>query len=203
MERTRFFRRPVVWIVLVIIGAIALSTLFNGGQSYTQVTTSELLGQLKGGNVSKALIEDKEQTIDFELKNAATFNGASTKKIKAQIPALSVNDVFAKINDAKAAGKTIYGLGAPVKGNTLLNYCSLGAGEISWIGDSTPLKQGLLTPGSHIPIRADSTILAEGPPYTLLLAWNYADSILRRFSSYTESGGRFIHPIPLARLLPP
>ena len=105
MERTRFFRRPVVWIVLVIIGAIALSTLFNGGQSYTQVTTSELLGQLQGGNVSKALIEDKEQTIDFELKNAATFNGASTKKIKAQIPALSVNDVFAKINDAKAAGK--------------------------------------------------------------------------------------------------
>src|SRR5256885_696740 len=105
MERTRFFRRPVVWIVLVIIGAIALSTLFNGGQSYTQVTTSELLGQLQSGNVSKALVEDKEQTIDFELKNAATFNGASTKKIKAQIPALSVNDVFKQINDAKTGGK--------------------------------------------------------------------------------------------------
>ena len=103
----------------------------------------------------------------------------------------------------RAAGSEIAALGATAKGNTLLNYCSLGAGEISWIGDSTPLKQGLLTPGSHIPIRADSTILAEGPPYTLLLAWNYADSILRRFSSYTESGGRFIHPIPLARLLPP
>src|SRR2546430_16882645 len=105
LECTCFFRRAVVWIVLVIIAAIALSTLFNGGQSYPQVTTSELLGQLQSGNVSKALVEDKEQTIDFELKNAATFNGASTKKIKAQIPALSVNDVFKQINDAKAANK--------------------------------------------------------------------------------------------------
>jgi cell division protease FtsH len=105
MERTRFFRRPVVWIVLVIIGAIAVSSLFTGGQTYTQVPTSDLLGQLQSGNVHKVLIEDKEQTVDFDLKNATTFNNASTTKIKAQIPALSVNDVFKQVNDAKAAGK--------------------------------------------------------------------------------------------------
>jgi cell division protease FtsH len=105
MERTRFFRRPVVWIVLVIIGAIAVSSLFNGGQTYSQVTTSDLLGQLKADNVHKVLVEDKEQTVDFDLKTAATFNGVSTTKIKAQVPALSVNDVFTQINNAKAAGK--------------------------------------------------------------------------------------------------
>ncbi|OLB79055.1 MAG: cell division protein FtsH [Actinobacteria bacterium 13_2_20CM_2_71_6] len=105
MERTRFFRRPVVWIVLVIIGAIALSSLFTGGQSYTQVTTSELLAQVSSGNVHKALVEDKEQTVDLDLKQPATFNGTSTAKIKAQVPALSVNDVFKQINDAKAGGK--------------------------------------------------------------------------------------------------
>jgi cell division protease FtsH len=104
MERTRFFRRPVVWIVLVIIGAIALSSLFTGGQSYTQVNTSEVLAQLNSGNVHKALIEDKEQTVDLDLKNTATFNGKSTNKIKAQVPALSVNDMFKQITDAKAAG---------------------------------------------------------------------------------------------------
>jgi cell division protease FtsH len=105
MERTRFFRRPVVWIVLVIIGAIALSSLFTGGQSYTQVNTSDLLAQLNSGNVHKVLVEDKEQTVDFDLKNNSTFNGTSTNKIKAQVPALSVDDVFKQINDAKAAGK--------------------------------------------------------------------------------------------------
>jgi cell division protease FtsH len=105
MERTRFFRRPVVWIVLVIIGAIAVSSLFTGGQTYNQVTTSELLAQLQSGNVHKVLIEDKEQTVDFDLRSPATFNNASTTKIKAQIPALSVNDIFNQINDAKKAGK--------------------------------------------------------------------------------------------------
>src|SRR6266536_1944030 len=105
MERTRFFRRPVVWIVLVIMGAIALSSLFTGGQSYTQVTTSDALAQVDSGNVHKVLVEDKEQTVDLDLKNSATFNGTTTDKIKAQVPALAVNDVFKQINDAKSAGR--------------------------------------------------------------------------------------------------
>jgi cell division protease FtsH len=105
MERTRFFRRPVVWIVLVIIGAIALSSLFTGGQSYTQVTTSEILNQVNSGNVKKALLEDKEQTVDLDLKNSITVNGSATNKIKAQIPALSVDTVFDQLNKARADGK--------------------------------------------------------------------------------------------------
>src|SRR6266536_3212790 len=105
MERTRFFRRPVVWIVLVIMGAIALSSLFTGGQSYTQVTTSDALAQVDSGNVHKVLVEDKEQTVDLDLKNSATFNGTTTDKIKAQVPYLSVDRVFKQINDAKAAGR--------------------------------------------------------------------------------------------------
>ncbi len=105
MERTRFFRRPVVWIVLVIIGAIAVSSLFTGGQSYSQVTTSDLLAQLQNGNVQKVLIEDKEQTVDFDLKSPATFNGASTNRIKAQVPALAMDETFKTINEAKAANK--------------------------------------------------------------------------------------------------
>ncbi|OLE23627.1 MAG: cell division protein FtsH [Actinobacteria bacterium 13_1_20CM_3_71_11] len=105
MERTRFFRRPVVWIVLVIIGAIALSSLFTSGQTYTPVNTSDVLAQLDSGNVHKVLIEDKEQTVDLDLKTTATFNGTSTNKIKAQIPYLSVDRVFKEITDARSAGK--------------------------------------------------------------------------------------------------
>src|SRR5262249_19191055 len=102
MERTRFFRRPVVWIVLVIIGAIALSSLFTGGQTYTQVNTSDVLAQLNNNNVHKVLVEDKEQTVDLDLKSAVTFNGTSTNKIKAQFPATAISDVFTKITDNKS-----------------------------------------------------------------------------------------------------
>lgn len=99
-------------------------------------------------------------------------------------------------------GANVAALGATAKGNTLLNYCALGPDDISYIADSTPLKQGLLTPGTHIPVVAEERIRRDRPDYTLLLAWNYADSIVARSGDYIAAGGRFIHPIPAARLIP-
>jgi cell division protease FtsH len=90
MERTRFFRRPVVWIFLVIGGAIALSLLFTGGSSYKKVDTSVMLQQLNSGNVKSVLLEDKEQTVSLELRSP--LNGAG--KIQAQVPADSMDEVF-------------------------------------------------------------------------------------------------------------
>jgi cell division protease FtsH len=105
MERTRFFRRPWVWLVLVIIGAIALSTLFSGGASYTKVDTSDVVSQIGSGNVSKVLIEDKEQTVDLDLRHKETFNNTSTDKIQAQFPALVMNEIYDEVNQAKAQKK--------------------------------------------------------------------------------------------------
>lgn len=104
---------------------------------------------------------------------------------------------------ARSAGRAVAALGATAKGNTLLNYCAIGSGLVGWIADSTPLKHGLLAPGSHIPIRPERTIFEERPDLTLLLAWNYADAIVSRFGAYVAAGGRFIHPIPTARVLEP
>ena len=68
MERTRFFRRPVVWIILVIVGAIALSSLFTSGPSYHKVDTSVALDQLDTGrHRRRCLIQDKEQTLQLDL----------------------------------------------------------------------------------------------------------------------------------------
>lgn len=101
----------------------------------------------------------------------------------------------------RSEGRSLAGHGASAKGSTLLNYCGIGPELISFIGDSTPLKQGLLTPGTHIPVRSESAITEERPDYTLLLAWNYADEIVRRHGRYLAAGGRFIYPIPVARII--
>lgn len=114
----------------------------------------------------------------------------------------SRNELRKMIKALRSTGDRVAALGATAKGNTLLNYCGLGNDDVEFVADSTPMKQGLLTPGSHIPIRPESALLAEQPGHTLLLAWNYAEEILARFSPYTTAGGRFIHPIPLARILP-
>lgn len=109
--------------------------------------------------------------------------------------------IRAMLRGLRADGKRIAGLGASAKGNTLLNYCGIGPDILEFIGDSTTYKRDLLTPGTHIPVRAEGAIREARPDYTLLLAWNYADVIVPRYADYRAGGGRFIHPIPLARVI--
>jgi hypothetical protein len=102
----------------------------------------------------------------------------------------------------KAEGSRLAGYGATAKGNTMLNYCGIDPSVLDYIADTTPYKQGLLTPGTRIPVRSESTIAEARPDAMLLLAWNYADSIVERHRAYLGGGGRFIHPIPLPRFIP-
>ncbi len=108
----------------------------------------------------------------------------------------------ALLEQLRREGRSVAGLGATAKGNTLLNYCRIGPDLVSFIADSTPAKQGRLSPGTHIPVRPERAILDDRPDRTLLLAWNYADQIVPRYADYIASGGRFIHPVPIARLIP-
>lgn len=102
----------------------------------------------------------------------------------------------------RAEGRSVAAIGATAKGNTLLNYCGFTTADIAYIADSTPVKQGMLTPGARIPIRPESALREDHPDFTVLLAWNYTDAITRKFADYVWGGGRFVHPIPLARIMP-
>jgi cyclopropane fatty-acyl-phospholipid synthase-like methyltransferase len=96
----------------------------------------------------------------------------------------------------KAEGKRVVGYGAPAKGNTLLSYLGLGPDLVEYIADRSRLKQGRFTPGMHIPVVAPSRLLEDQPDYVLLLAWNFAEEIMKQQSEYRERGGRFILPVP-------
>ena len=104
----------------------------------------------------------------------------------------------ALIERLRADGSEIVGYGAPAKGNTLLNYCGITTATLPYTVDKNPLKVGLLTPGTHIPVKPVSALLdaPRRPDYVLILAWNFADEIMQQLRSYRERGGRFIVPIP-------
>ena len=89
------------------------------------------------------------------------------------------------------ASPGLHGWGASAKGNTLLNY--VGA-SLPVIYDDTPLKQGLRTPGRHIPVAALPTSLREVEALALL-AWNWADE-LKVKAKMRDFRGRFLTPIP-------
>lgn len=101
-----------------------------------------------------------------------------------------------RIWDLRLKGKSIVGYGASAKGNVLLNYCRIGPETLDYIVDSIPYKQGKYTPGMHIPIFAESKLLEDQPDYTLLLAWNFADEIIKKQAEYRKRGGKFILAIP-------
>ncbi len=90
----------------------------------------------------------------------------------------------------------IVGCGASARGNILLNYFGINNQILDYIVDSTPYKQGLYTPGHHIPIISESNILKDQPDYVLLLAWNFKDEILKKQSEYRKRGGKFILIVP-------
>lgn len=103
--------------------------------------------------------------------------------------------------EIKRAGKTIVGYGAPAKGNTLLNYCGIGRDMLEFTVDRSPHKQGLFLPGTRLPIYAPEVIDEVRPDYLLILPWNLEQEITRDLARIREWGGKFIVPIPTARVV--
>lgn len=96
----------------------------------------------------------------------------------------------------KIQGKSIAAYGAPAKGNTLLTYFGIGREILDFVIDDSPWKQKLFTPGTHIPVVSSKTLYDKKPDYLLLLAWNFAHSIMKTHRAFHDRGGRFIIPVP-------
>jgi C-methyltransferase C-terminal domain/Putative zinc binding domain/Methyltransferase domain len=103
--------------------------------------------------------------------------------------------------EAKRAGKTIVGYGAPGKGNTLLNYCGIRQDFLDFTVDRNPYKHGRFTPGTHVPIFAPEKIDEIKPDYILILPWNLKDEIMEQLIHTREWGAQFIVPIPEATVV--
>lgn len=101
----------------------------------------------------------------------------------------------------KASGKTIAAYGASAKGNILLNFCGLGVETIDFVVDDTPAKQGKFYPGNHLPIVNRKVLIEKRPDYLLLLAWNFAEELMKNTAAYGEQGGRYVVPIPSLQVI--
>jgi hypothetical protein len=142
-------------------------------------------------NVERVLAEEKAAG----LMSETTYH-AFAKKIEADKQKLLV-----LLKELKAAGKKIVGYGAPAKGNTLLNYYGIGPDILDYLTDTTVLKQGLYSPGMHIPIVSPERLLTDTPDYILILAWNFKDAILEKEKALRAKGVKFISTVPQLEIL--
>lgn len=100
------------------------------------------------------------------------------------------------LTQARQERKAVAAYGAAAKGNTLLNVCGVGCESIAYVVDRSPHKQGMLLPGSRIPVHPPERIDETRPDFVLILPWNLRDEIVRDMAHIAEWGGRFVIPIP-------
>lgn len=138
-------------------------------------------------------VRDKELAAGLDGPEAYKAFAAQVIDIKCQVLEFLI--------EAKRAGKTVVGYGAPAKGNTLLNYCGVKPDLVSFTVDRSPHKQGTLLPGTHIPVRPPDAIAEAKPDYVFILPWNLKEEIMDQMSGIREWGGKFVVAIPSLQVI--
>lgn len=130
------------------------------------------------------------QEHDYGLHKAETFTIFGKRIEQRRV------ELVAFLDGLKRQGKKIAAFGAPAKATTLMYHFGLSKDVIDFIVDENPLKQGLFTPGLHVPVLHEKALMEQRPDYVIVLAWNFAENIMKRFDEYARRGGRYIVPLP-------
>jgi SAM-dependent methyltransferase len=197
-------------------------TIYHEHLSYFSLTTVEKLSRrhklavfdveevaTHGGSLRAYLRHDQDLTKPVDLRVTELLKReeiAGLTRIESYLSfAKQVDETKQRFFDflinSKAQGKTIVGYGAPAKGNTLLNFCGVGRDLIDYTVDRSPHKQGLLLPGTHIPVCSPDRVAETRPDYVVILPWNLQDEIMNQMSYIRAWNGKFVVPIPKVHVL--
>ncbi|APU13236.1 MULTISPECIES: class I SAM-dependent methyltransferase [Actinoalloteichus] len=111
------------------------------------------------------------------------------------------DDLLTFLREQRDKGNRVVGYGATAKSATVTNYLGIGPDLVSFVCDTTPAKQGKLTPGAHLPVRPPSAFHEDYPQYALLFAWNHAEEIMAKEQAFRDSGGQWILYVPTVHLV--
>jgi hypothetical protein len=138
--------------------------------------------------VAKILAEEQKIGIDG-------LRGFKARVVQSKLQLLSL------LQGLKQKGKRIYGIGAPSRASTLINYVGLDDGILDSVLEiKGSYKIGKYMPGTLIPVEEESRLFDDPPDYALLLSWHIADELIPKLRSRGYQGG-FIVPLPEPRLV--
>jgi SAM-dependent methyltransferase len=143
---------------------------------------------------SDALLQVRAQESAAGLADLATYMKFSKRVDECR------DSLLMFLSAARREGKRVAAYGAAAKGNTLLNFCGVTPRDIAFVADRNPHKQRKFLPGTHIPVVSPEELMQAKPDYVLILPWNLRDEIRQQLRGIEAWGGRFVTPVPLARI---
>ncbi|GBF78727.1 class I SAM-dependent methyltransferase [Aphanothece sacrum] len=137
---------------------------------------------------SDRLLKMRQAEMDEKSNDLSTYLNFAKRIEQMKIDNLNYLDA------AKKEGKIIWGFGAPVKGNTLLNYFGIGTQYLDYLVEKNELRRGLYSPGMHIPIIIEKELI-DLPDIYYVLAWNFKKEILTNNQHLIDQKIEFYFPV--------
>lgn len=132
---------------------------------------------------------------DFGLTDGSCFKDFRSRVIQSKL------SLYTLIADIKAQGKRIYGIGAPSRASTLINYAALDDGLIDAVMEvSSSHKLGKYIPGTRVPVLDEKKLYEEPPEYVLFYSWHIAEELAQNLRKKGYRG-EFIVPLPTPKIL--
>ncbi len=136
----------------------------------------------------------------IEKEKAKNLYSFQTYEKFAEVVLEAKIDFLSLLLKLKKEGKKVAGYGAAAKASTLLNYCGIGTGNIEFIIDDSPLKQGKAFSGNRVPIVPSDAIEKYRPDFLVLFAWTIAAELMKKTKGF-QSKGKYILPLPKPRIV--
>ncbi|NER94457.1 MAG: class I SAM-dependent methyltransferase [Symploca sp. SIO1B1] len=136
--------------------------------------------------------------LDEEL--AVDLNNQKLEEFKQKV-VLSKLQLHSLLLDIKQQGHRIYGIGAPSRASTLINYVGIDDSILDCVVEvKGSYKTGKYMPGTLIPVIEETALFEEQPEYALLLSWHIAEELMPKL---TQKGfkGKYIVPLPVPRIV--
>ncbi|MFT4043228.1 MAG: ATP-dependent zinc metalloprotease FtsH [Gordonia sp. (in: high G+C Gram-positive bacteria)] len=105
MNRKTVFRNLAI-LAVIVLALWGWSVMRDGDREYTSVDTSVALTQLNVKNTKFIQVDDREQQLRIETKNAVKVNGKDTTKISTKYPVAASDQIFDAVKSTGAGYQT-------------------------------------------------------------------------------------------------
>ena len=204
--------------LLPLVETLQYDTIYHEHLRYYSVTALKYLLEMHGLEVIHArpipthggsirVYAARKGQYPMRETVAATLASESRELTESKLKAFKTNVVnsklalYALLRDIKRQGHRVYGVGAPSRASTLINYVGLDDGIIDCVLEiKGSYKIGKYVPGTMIPVVDEGRLFADQPEYAMLLSWHIADELMPKLAARGFKG-KFIVPLPEPRIV--